>query len=359
MQNRAFNKTDHDFELTLNQNSVLELCENDAVSREALAKIKFKFTPINKIEAMKAEVKVVDVIGVAVEVNELKDVTTRAGKTVRKREVTLMSGDSAKVGLTLWAEEAERFSALNKVVAVKSAKIAEWNGVKSLNLSFGGALEVDPDLDEAAMLRIWFEDNKHSINSNPESSHPRRNFELSGADFVTLAEMKGRFNSGGDDLKVYNVEAYVTEVNSEVFSYKSCGSGDCNRKKVNADGICGKCGQKDNFIERFVLRASLTDMTDNQWVTAFDEVAREAIFGGQVDAAEMVKMRVENPIKFGNVIYGAKFKRYRFRLNCKRDNYNGQDRLKVTVINALLVDAGSKEHIERLKNEVERLQGSI
>ena len=55
-----------------------------------------------------------------------------------------------QISLTLWGKQAEDFDgSSNPVVAVKGARISEFNGGKSLSLLSSSVFQVDPDLPEA------------------------------------------------------------------------------------------------------------------------------------------------------------------------------------------------------------------
>lgn len=55
-----------------------------------------------------------------------------------------------QVTLTLWGTQAEEFSGNdNPVLAIKGARVGEFNGGKNLSTLSGTAVQVDPDIPEA------------------------------------------------------------------------------------------------------------------------------------------------------------------------------------------------------------------
>lgn len=55
-----------------------------------------------------------------------------------------------QVSLTLWGTVAEEFDGTtNPIVAVKGARISEFNGGKSLSVMNSSVFQIDPDIPEA------------------------------------------------------------------------------------------------------------------------------------------------------------------------------------------------------------------
>ena len=140
------------------------------------------------------------------------------------------------------------------------------------------------------------------------------------------------------------------------FAYEGCPMENCNKKlipKGDDTFSCGKCGKTTStFVYKYMLRASIADATDNQWVTAFDEVAR-VIFG--VTADDLMKKKDKDMKAFDSVVYKTKFQRFNFRLLCKSEIFSGENRLKVTVISAKKVDSGGQDHLQKVKMEIEKM----
>lgn len=59
-----------------------------------------------------------------------------------------------QVNLTLWGKDAETFDgSSNPVVAVKGARVSDFNG-KSLSVSMSSAMQINPDIKEAHILKV-------------------------------------------------------------------------------------------------------------------------------------------------------------------------------------------------------------
>lgn len=54
------------------------------------------------------------------------------------------------MSVTLWGKQAEDFDGSNNpIVAIKSARVGEFNGGKNLSIGVTSIIEKDPDLPEA------------------------------------------------------------------------------------------------------------------------------------------------------------------------------------------------------------------
>lgn len=71
-----------------------------------------------------------DVIGVVQSVSDVSEITTKTGKQLQKRELTLVDMSQTEVRLTLWGKQAENYQADDKaVLAFKGLRVGEFNGV--------------------------------------------------------------------------------------------------------------------------------------------------------------------------------------------------------------------------------------
>lgn len=73
--------------------------------------------------------RVTDVIGVVREVGLVGEITSRQGKQLKKRELTLVDRSGFSVRLTLWGKQAEDFNADDQpIVAFKGVRIGDFGG---------------------------------------------------------------------------------------------------------------------------------------------------------------------------------------------------------------------------------------
>ena len=91
----------------------------------------------------------------------------------------------SSINLVLWAEEAEQFNSHDAIIAIKGAKVAEFNGIKNISLAFAGTMDVDPDVPEAAELEKWASGLRGLVGSSASQSSQGR---VAG-DWSTLHEI--------------------------------------------------------------------------------------------------------------------------------------------------------------------------
>ncbi len=350
IQNRSFNHTSHNYELILNYNTVVHPCS----SSTAMMRPRTSYTFVRVCDiASKAEMEKVDVLGVCTRQADVTEVTARSsGRQVKKRDITLTDDSSggSDVTLTLWSEKAEKFDALNKVVAFKMAQVREFNG-KSLSLTFGGTLEIEPDLPEAHALKDWYEsgERKH-LQKNISSNSISEGIEESSLGDIKL-EMRTSTLGG---TQFYNIDAFLTKVEWDKIAYKACPSDTCNKKleeRGEDDYFCPRCQRRGiNFAYRYMLRGTIADCTDYTWMTAFDEAATE-ILGRRAD--EMMLLQADDLAEFNRVLKQVQFQRYHLRVGVRKETYNDRQSLKFT-INSVKKITPSASYRRRLKALTEK-----
>jgi replication factor A1 len=70
-----------------------------------------------------------DVCCIVKEVSEITDLVSKAGKPLKKRELTLVDLSEFSVRLTLWGKQAETYQAdEHAVIAFKGLKVGDYGG---------------------------------------------------------------------------------------------------------------------------------------------------------------------------------------------------------------------------------------
>ena len=101
--------------------------------------------------------KTVDVCGIVADVSENETVNLRKGSQKVRKYVTLIDNTGCGISLTLWASMCDRVTNLdlNKVLAVKGARVSEFGG-KSLNAADDhSSLFMDLNHDRCKQLLKW------------------------------------------------------------------------------------------------------------------------------------------------------------------------------------------------------------
>ena len=351
--NKQYSNLSNDYEMTFNADTTVELCNEDV----DLPSVKFDFTKINELDS-KTPGNQVDLIGVVKSCGDIGTVIGKASqKEITKREIQLCDQSGMVVNVTLWGSEAQSFDgSSNPVLAVKGVRLSDYGG-RSASVLASSQMLINPDIREAHLLRGWYDREGQSLDF--QSYH--REGGMGGGDFSTnwkcFSEIKNENIGDGEKAYYFTSKGTVTFLRKENCMYKACPTETCNKKLIDqGNGMfrCEKCSKEfPNYKWRMILLANLTDYSDNQWTTCFQETA-ELLLGKSAD--ELGDMRESNETAFDQVFQDAMFKSYIFKLRAKVETYNDESRLKTICVNATPVDW--QEQSQRLVEEIAKLQAS-
>ena len=118
--NKQYSKLNNDYELTFKDNGIMDAAEDTG----DIPTVTYNFVTISDLASC-AKDSNVDVIGVVKTAGDATNITTRAGKELTKREITLVDKSNTQVTLTLWGNTAETFdSSHNPIVAAKGVRVS-------------------------------------------------------------------------------------------------------------------------------------------------------------------------------------------------------------------------------------------
>merc|ERR1719215_1952754 len=109
----------------------------------------------------------VDLCGVVTAFKPALSFTSKDGKDLVKREITLTDDTATSVDVTLWGDRAKQEDAKfdgKVVMAIKGVLVKEWNGGRSGSLLADGALVFSPDRPEAQRIQKWWNEGGSSQN---------------------------------------------------------------------------------------------------------------------------------------------------------------------------------------------------
>jgi len=354
VHNPKFNNTGHNYELTWCQNSAVMGPITDNPIRSM-----YKLVSINSLVNTEPET-VVDIIGWVKEVGDLIEFRSKSEKDLKKREVVLAdnSNGGSSINLVLWAEQAEQFNSHDVILAVKGAKLTEYNGVKNLSLGFSGSYEIaPPDMQEVEDLEEWASGIRGVIGTpSSQISQERRNT----GEWSTLQEIKELLADNRSEKK-FKVIARPIKIKTENMWYRAHQprDGKMCRKKVtqnssNMELFDCRCGDKklsESETElRYMVNLCLADCTSSVWATMFSALP---LF--HMTPQEMHDLRIESESKFLDLISTAQFTESIFSVSAKVETFNQAPQLKFTVndIEGIeWMDGGGKDHIARRWSEV-------
>uniref|UniRef100_A0A2A4J7W4 Replication protein A subunit n=1 Tax=Heliothis virescens TaxID=7102 RepID=A0A2A4J7W4_HELVI len=351
--NKQYTTMKNDYEMTFTANTVVAECMEDASS---VPSIKFDFVPINDIAAKSVDT-LLDVVGVCKAASDLQELTARStGKLLKKRELTLVDNSGGAVVLTMWGKEAENFdSNTNPVIAVKSARLAEFNGSKSLSCLASTMIRLNPDLPEAHKLRGWY-DNGGADMEIVNISARVGGYTGGSNEWITFSDAEARQLGSGDKGDYFSLLGVLTFTFADNAVYKACPQEQCNKKLVDQEnGLyrCEKCNREyPNYKYRLLLGANVSDATGDQRITAFNEAA-EAMLGKNV--AEIGRLFEYDKTSYTQMFEEVKFRTFVFKFRTKMETYNDEARLKTVVVNVQPVDY--KDANKRLVASIKALSG--
>jgi replication factor A1 len=327
--NKRFNSTGHDYEITLNHDSIIEDSDDQTLETP---KFVIKKVTLDRLSLYSGQA--VDILAVVDKVEEAATIRTKDNREVVKRNVQLIDQTATSVSLTLWGDQAQSFNVEEgRVLGIKGAVVREYNGTYSLSFISGSRVEVDPESNDTKELLQWFEGDRPNAEVKSISTHAN----AGGSNFVDEARLFATFNNPnllvGTDRRIYfsNI-GVITQIRQENVIYMACPKPDCSKKVTPNDGgqyRCEKCYRSyDNYTWRYMVSMEVTDATSNAWITLFDDKA-QPFFGKP--AAEMGELQKNDPDAFKAVLNSKLFTIHNFRCRARNETYNDVSRAKMLV----------------------------
>lgn len=333
MANRKFSSVDNDYEVSFDQYSEIVPAPED----NDIQQMHYNFKKIALIESLNADTNV-DVIGVVRNVGPVNEITSKAGKQLFKRDISLVDDSNAEIKCTMWNERAQEdcSSWANNVVAIKGCRVSDYNG-KSIGTVASSSFNVNPAIPEAGHLLNWF---NTGGNNTQAKSLSAGGGGFGGGSLGTFAEravisdIKAKQLGFGQKPDYITVKGTVNFIKHDTgIYYQACIK--C-QKKVVADVTqtytCEKCQTSYNSCEnRYILVVVLLDHTGNTWTTCFNDQGKIVLNGRTAD--EIAELRETNPALFESIFKDALFKQYVLRLRVKAENVQEELRVKASVVN--------------------------
>jgi replication factor A1 len=330
-----FTNLSHPYELSLDRDTVIEECSDN----EGVPKINFKFVKLNKVQDLEAD-SIIDVVGVIKEVNPAFQITSKAGRSYDRRDVTIVDDSQFALSIGLWNRTAVDFDIPEgTVIAIKGAKVSDFNG-KTLSLTPSGTITANPDAPEAYAIKGWYDaQGRNGEFQTLKTEMTTR--KSSPEDRKLILEAQTEEIGMGDKPEYFDIKASVNFVKTDNFSYPACSSEGCNRKVIEQhDGTwrCEKCDINHAVpLYRYILTISVLDQSGQLWITMFEDQAKQFL---GVSANDLVKYRDEDNNKFTQIVSAVQMKEYEFRIRARQDNYNGQVRIRYNATSISKIDFG-------------------
>lgn len=340
LANKQFKTVQNDYEMTLNENSIVEMVgEEDTFIPET----KFNFVKIDQLEAYVNGREVVDVIGVLQSVSPTLSVRRKSNnETIPKRDITIADDSNKTVSVSLWNDLAtqvgdELLEMVDKAptVAIKSLKVGDFQGLSLSTLS-KSTIVINPSLPESEKLRAWYDSEGKDVTMasviSTLSSASKTGSRSMYADRVLLSHITKDPTLGQDKPVFFSVNVYISYINSEqTMWYKACKT--CNKKVTDAVGTgywCEACQKNEDTCSlRYIMAMKVSDPSGEAWFSTFNEQA-EQIIGCTADELDRIKNE-EGEERYQLKLKEATWVPHLFRVSVAQTEYMNEKRQRITV----------------------------
>ncbi|KAG4155190.1 hypothetical protein ERO13_D03G096700v2 [Gossypium hirsutum] len=339
--NKQFKTVQNDYEMTLNENSVVEEASNEETF---IPETKFNFVPIEQLGPYVNGRELVDIIGVIQSVNPVSNIKRRIdNENIPKRDLIVADETKKTVVVSLWNELAnnvgqELFDNADKypIVAIKSLKVGDFQGV-SLSTLGKSSVMINPDIPEAKKLRSWYDsEGKGSsmasigLGLSPSSKTGARSMYT---DRVSLTHITSNPSLGDEKPAFFSIKAFVSLIRPEqAMWYRACKT--CNKKVTEAVGSgywCEGCQKNDEECNlRYIMVSKISDTRGEAWVSAFNEEA-EKIVGCSADELDKLKSEQGDIDGYQQKLKEATWVPHLFKVSVTQNEYNNEKRQRITV----------------------------
>lgn len=368
-KNKKYNMLNHDCELSLDENSIIELSEETNM----IPKCMYNFVRIDQIKSMHNDT-FVDVIGIAYGFQELTRVFVKRAEEYRnKRDVVLLDESNEIISISLWGQHASKLDDKdleNKcVVAFKGLKIKEWQG-KKLESSNLTKIEVNPDLERAHILRNWWQENKNSVNNliavktNKFSIDTQTSIERM-QEYITSVYA----GESSDKVFVFTIFGIVEQFYNTGPVYPACPK--CNKKMTSqnpdangggsaafdgdgdVDGFngsdndqeklsmfCTKCQKRDSPVYNYSLNLKISDSTHFIKASAFANSAKTIMNGISADEYMQIREKYmsEQNLENFDLLEKSKLNEFYFRIKVHITSQVDEFKTNYTILEAIPLD---------------------
>ncbi|KAF9227715.1 replication factor-A protein 1 [Gyrodon lividus] len=325
---RKFSNVQNDYELGFEKNTDVEEC----VDASNMPMVRYNFIPLSSLEDLQKD-SICDVIGIVKEVGPLSEITSKAtNRTALKRDLTIVDKSLYSVRMTIWGKLAETFAADDlPVVAFKGVKVGDFGG-RSLSTLSSSYMTISPDIEEAHLLRGWYDgigaEKSFQSHSSALSSGGSSSSGFNRNEMRHLSDVKESQLGMSDKADFFSARATVMHIKSENIAYPACPAQGCNKKvtEVNDGWRCEKCEKTFDRPEyRYIMSMAVADWSGQAWLQGFND-AGLAVFGKTAD--EVIEIKERNEAEYNALMAQAAGRTFNFSCRAKQDTYNDQSRVR-------------------------------
>ncbi|KAM7475686.1 hypothetical protein LguiB_022929 [Lonicera macranthoides] len=364
LANKQFKTVPNDYEMTLNENSVVEEATNEPTF---IPETKFNFVPIDQLGPYVNTKELVDVIGVVLNVSPTMSIRRKSNdETIPKRDITIGDETKKTVVVSLWndlatgvGQELLDVADTHPIVAIKSLKVGDFQGVSLSTLS-RSVVVINPDRPESKKLKSWYdsegkETSMVSIGSglSPSTMNGTRSMY---SDRVSLSYITSTPSLGEEKPAFYSIRAYISLIKpDQTMWYRACKT--CNKKVTEAIGSgywCEGCQKNDEECSlRYIMGLKVSDSSGEAWLSAFNDQA-EKLIGCTADELDKMKSQEGEGNAYQLKLKEATWLQHLLRVSVTTQEYMSEKRQRITVRGVAPVDYAAEsrfllEEISKMK----------
>nr|GEV43822.1 replication protein A 70 kDa DNA-binding subunit B [Tanacetum cinerariifolium] len=359
--NKQFKTVQNDYEMTLNENSQVEVVANEAAF---IPETKFNFVPIDQLGPYVLQKELIDVIGVVQSVSPTMSIRRKIdNEAIAKRDIVIADDTKKTVVVSLWNSLATDLGQKlldmadeSPVVAIKSLRVSDFSGV-SLSTVGKSIIEINPDTPDSQKLKSWYatEGKETSLETVGASLSPsmRNGGRSMYTDRVTLDHITSNPSLGEDKPVFFNTRACMSMIRGEQnMSYRACKT--CNKKVtegIDSGYWCDNCQKNESECSlRYILSAKFSDVSGAAWLSVFSDDA-EKILGCSADELDKMKSK-DDSSEYQTQLKKASWVPHLFRVMVQPREYNNEKKQRITVKAVAPVDfaAESKFLLEEISS---------
>ncbi|KAK1387998.1 Replication protein A subunit [Heracleum sosnowskyi] len=364
--NKQFKTVQNDYEMTLNENSVVEEAIKDGTF---IPETKFNFVPIDQLGPYVNNSELVDVIGVVQSVSPTMSIRRKSNnENIPKRDITIADESKKTVVVSLWndlattvGQELLDIADQYPVVALKSLKVGDFQGV-SLSALSRSVIVVNPETPESKKLKSWYDsEGKGSpmasvgTGLSPSSKSGGRSLY---ADRVSLSYITSNPSLGEEKPVFFSTKGYISFIKpDQSMWYRACKT--CNKKVTEAIGSgfwCEGCQKNDDECNlRYIMVAKVADASGEALLSFFNDQA-ENVVGCSADELDKLKSQDGDGSSYQMKLKEATWVPHLFRVSVVPQEYNNEKRQRITVKTVAPVDYAAESRF--LLEEITKMKAS-
>ncbi|CAF1048542.1 unnamed protein product [Adineta steineri] len=334
--NKQFNTLNNDFEMTFNNETIIETCIDNISS---IPVQHLHFISIDQIQNMENN-SFIDVIGIVMNINDIVHGKSKQNKDYTKRDILILD-QTGQIIVTLWYQMAENFpmSSIRTIIMLKGVCVNDFNGGRTLSVLGSTQLTIDPDLPLAHDLRRWYLEEGMNIEMTDLTAQSTNQETIPWKTLAQVTEYGTNVSSTGNG-ELCRVKGVCVHVRHDPV-YKACTRIDCKKKlQENNDGTyyCSKCDlHYEDYKLLYMASILLSDSTGYQWVNFFEKES-EILFGFPAEQFPIGKTKDDEDKAYQKLISICGEEKL-FLIRVKSTRYNNHDRLQFTCVGVESVDA--------------------